>query len=153
MTKVKGIELKQIILEAIGGICSLIVASMMFSAYIAESRKIDFFSNNNNETLYQVLSMVFMIVGIMEFVCIFKKMGNYVEIHSEKISIKSFQLTALANATKIADIEYKDIKSVNMEKKGIIPWLVINTTTEQYKVDIKDVDRLIPMIKERAGLK
>ena len=40
-----------------------------------------------------------------------------------------------------------------MEKKGIIPWLVINTTTEQYKVDIKDVDRLIPMIKQKAGLK
>lgn len=152
MTKVKGIETKQIVLEVIMGLISIIGAVMMFSLYLAEADKPSFYKSNN-ETIFYILSLVLLIWGMIEFVCIFKKMGNYVEIYPEKISVKSFQLTALANATKIADIEYKDIKSVNMEKKGIIPWLVINTTTEQYKVDIRDVDRLIPMIKQKASLK
>lgn len=153
MTKVKGIETKQIVLESLMGIFSLIVAIVCFSAYIVESRKVSFFNNNNNETIFQILSLILLIWGVIEFVCIFKKMGNYVEIYSEKIAVKSFQLSVLASATKIAEIEYKDIKSVNMEKKGIIPWLVINTTTERYKVNVKDVDKLIPMIKQKAGLK
>ena len=153
MTKVKGIETKQIVLESIMGIFSLIVAGVCFSASIEESRKVSFFSNNNNETIFYVLSLVLLIWGLLEFVCIFKKMGNYLEVYSEKIVFQSFQVTALSISTRIVEVQYKDIKSVSMEKKGIIPWLIINTTTEQHKINVKDVERLIPIIKAKAGIK
>ncbi|WP_347994750.1 hypothetical protein [uncultured Eubacterium sp.] len=153
MTKVKGIETKQIILEGIWWLFS-IVFSLIVISNIIEANESNLYSDKE-AILYIIPFLILVVLGMIEFVCIFKKMGNYVEIYAEKLSIKSFQLTILTNksATKIADIEYKNIKSVYMEKKGIIPWLVINTTTEQYKVDVKDVERLIPMIKQKAGLK
>ena len=151
MTKVKGIGTRQIVVEILECLVLFIAGAMMNSLAVEESHTFSF--SNSNETIYQLLTGICIILGAIQLVCMFKKMGNYVEIQSEKISVKTFQLTALASATKIAEIEYKDIKSVNMEKKGIVPRLVINTTTEQYKIDIKDVDRLIPMIKQKAGLK
>ena len=94
MTKVKGIETKQIVLEVIMGLISIVCAVMMFSLYLVEADKPSFYKSNN-ETIFYILSLVFLIWGMIEFVCIFKKMGNYVEIHSEKISIKSFSLQHL----------------------------------------------------------
>ena len=151
MTKVKGIGTKQILVEVFECLLLFIAGLMMNSLAVDESHTFSF--SNNNETLYQLLTGVCIILGALKLFCMFKKTGNYVEIQSEKISVKSFQLTALASATKIAEIEYKDIKSVNMEKKGIIPRLVINTSTEQYKIDIKDVDRLISIIKQKSEIK
>lgn len=151
MTKVKGIGTKQIVVGILECVILFVAGLMMNSLAVEESHTFSF--SNNNETMYQILTVICIILGAIKIVCIFKQMGNYVEFYSEKISVKSFQLTALASATKIVDIEYKDIKSVSMEKKGIVPRLVINTSTEQYKIDIKDVEKLIPMIKQRAGLK
>lgn len=151
MTKVKGIGTKQILVEIFECLLLFIAGIMMNSLAVDESNTFSF--SNNNETLYQLLTGVCIILGALKLFCMLKKLGNYIEIQLEKIVVKNFQLTALTSAVKISEIEYKDIKSVNIEKKGIVSRLVINTTTEQYKIDIKDVDRLIPIIKQKAGLK
>lgn len=152
MTKVKGIEKKQIIVESIMAAFTVVIAVMFFDLYITEAGKSSFYKSDN-ETVYFVISLVALMVGLLEFVLMFKKMGNCIEIGMEKMTIKCFQVTLSASTTKFAEVDYKDVKSVYMEKKGIMNRLVINTITEQYTIDIKDVETLISIIKQKAGLK
>lgn len=151
MTRIKGIEGSQVISEIFLCIIYIACAMAAYSVYMEEKNSFNF--SRDNETIHQIIFIGLLCFTCIQLVCLFKKMGNYIEIKEETLAFKSFQLFQLTSATTFAEIEYKDIKAVNLEKKGITKWLVINTASQQYKINIKDVEQIMPIIKSKAGLK
>lgn len=146
MTKVKGIELKQVIGGMIANILFFIIAIYGFG--FCEEYKYSL--SENEETMYYAMSVIFVFLGVINTFNLFKMSRNSIEILSEKIILKNYEIKKLS--TQYAEISYSEIREVTQEKRGIWKTLIIHTKSEKYELKIKDVDRLIPIIKGKASI-